>query len=521
MNDLSEQHKSDPRATYFGSGAHVTALGLILLSWGLLVWDLERHNLWVDEFLTLQMIQGTPQDVIAASMADQHPPLYFLAIHAWSAVAGSSDFALRWLSAAAGSLGLALMPGIARRLAGPRAAVPATLLLSIAPAFVEFSRMARYYSFVLALGLLSTKLLWDAICRDGWKRWLAYGLAGLALVYTFYPGGILLVAHGLIVILPGTRGPPARHWLMTLLGIGLVFAPWFGAIVATQITGVSGSGGVDFARSGLGFALGIGASFYTFSVGETIFPWRPEAWIGLAVIAILLGMGLRGSSEHGGRKSAGLFLLSVTLMAVVTNFVSVGTPFLNVPVRSLFALPYYLLIVAAGLTDLASTRGKVVLGGALLAVCSVGIFNYFTGQQFLNPIYLTPAREAADFVRQNVANGDLVISDYDSVFGHYFLTTEDRSTPQHLYTDQIDEIQVALQRSQPLRVWLVIIGRDQSQRISTAEAVRQMLAAGYRLDRTERFLPIDSIYLKAKNFVLRRDSYEYRLTIEIYAHVER
>jgi len=180
MNDPSETHKLDQPMTRLGSGSRVMVLASILLNWSLLVWDLERHNLWVDEFLTRQMIQGTPQDVVAASMADLHPPLYFLALHVWSAVAGSSDFALRWLSTASGSLGLALMPAVARRLAGRRAVVPATLLLAVAPAFIEFSRMARYYSFTLAFGLFSTKILLDAIERGRMET--------LAGVWTGRPG---------------------------------------------------------------------------------------------------------------------------------------------------------------------------------------------------------------------------------------------------------------------------------------------------------------------------------------------
>jgi hypothetical protein len=488
--------------------------GFVLLGWILLTAQLDRRSLWVDEFLTLQMIRGAPQDVIAASMADLHPPLYFLALHAWTGLAGASDFALRWLSIAFGILGLTLLPSIAQRLAGPRAVAPATLLLALSPAYIEFSRMARYYSLVLMLGLLSTQFLLDAIESDDGKRWLVYGLAGLALFYTFYPAAILLLAHGLVFILPAFRSRAARHWLVVVLIVGVAFLPWFGASAARQVTGLAANPGADLARSGLGFGLGIGASFYAFSVSETIFPWRPEAWIGIISVAGLLVVGLRRTPDPDRWRCAGLFAICIGFMSLVTNFVSVGTPFLNVPARGLFALPYYLLVVASGLAYVRSGRGRVILGGALLAVWSIGLFNYFEGQQFLNPIYLTPAKEAAAHVRQNMEPGDLVISDYDSVFGHYFLRGE--STVSHLYTDRVGEIEDALRIGAPARVWLVTIGRDQTQRVSTADAVRQALSADYRIANIERMLPIDPIYLQAKNFILRRESYTHRLTIEEY-----
>ncbi|HJW84354.1 MAG TPA: glycosyltransferase family 39 protein, partial [Anaerolineae bacterium] len=359
-------------------------LGIILVSWSLLVWQLGRRSLWVDEFLSLEMSRGGLHDVIAASTADLHPPLYFLALRAWTALAGTSDFAVRWLSTAAGIVGVALTVVVTRRLTGRRAAAAATWLLGLAPAFVEFSRMARYYSLVLMLGLLSTWLLLDAMERNDPKRWSAYALTGLAMLYTFYPSGVLLVAHVLMIVLPVRRRASIRNWLIAAGAIGIGFAPWLGAIASGQITVIAGSTGADLARSGLGFALGVAASLYTFSVGETIFPWHPAAWLGMAIVVLLVIAGLRQRAERGRWPSAGVALLSIGFISATTTFVSVGTPFLNAPVRALFALPFYLLVAAIGVSRVGSARLRSGLAGALLAVWGIGIVNYFTGQQPLN-----------------------------------------------------------------------------------------------------------------------------------------
>lgn len=488
-------------------------IAILLLSWILLNVQLGDRSLWVDEFLTLQMIRGAPQDVIAASAADLHPPLYFLTVRGWIDLAGSSDFAVRWPSIAFGLIGLALMPSIARRLLGAHTAVPAMFFVAAAPAFIEFSRMARYYSLTLMLGLLSTQLLLDALNDGRWKRWLAYGLAGLAITYTFYPAAILLIAHGCIV-LPAHRSA-TRRWLASLAAIGLAFAPWLAAIAARQATTVASGTGADLARSGLGFLLGIASSLYTFSIGETIFPWRPEAWIGLIVFAILIVVGLR-SAGRARWQVAGMFAVCIAFMSLVTTFVAVGTPFLNVPVRGLFALPFYTSIAAAGFAGPIPPGRKFILASALLIVWSIGHVDDFSGQQFLNPIYLTPAKEAAAYVRLNATESDLVISDYDSIFGYYFLRGE--SSPKHLYTDQVEDIAAVLRSDAPPRVWLATIGRDQTQRVSSADNVRRLLQEGYHLDRVERLLPVDPTYVQVKNFILRRETYTYRLTIELYVH---
>jgi len=177
-------------------------------------------------------------------------------------------------------------------------------------------------------------------------------------------------------------------------------------------------------------------------------------------------------------------------------------------------LPFFLLVAAIGLSNMSSRRLQLALSGALLIVWCISIANYFSGQETLNPIYLTPSKEAAAFVRQAAAQDDLVISDYDSVFGYYFPAGD--TTPPHLYTNDVAAIRAALTARQAARVWLITIGRDQTQRSSTADEVRQLLAAQYRLAQTFNYLPIDPSYLRLKELLLRRETYDHRLTVDLY-----
>jgi len=487
---------------------------ILLLSWTLLVWRLGERSLWVDEFLSLRMIESGQSEVIVVSIADKHPPLYFIALQGWVSVAGSSDFALRFFSVVVGTVGLALMAPVARRLGDARAVVPAAFALGVAPAFIEFSRMARYYSLLLSLGLLSTYLLLRALARGCWQDWIAYALASLAVVYTFYPSVILIGVHGMMVFFRTHRRVLMGRWLAAAFLVVLGFLPWVLSVAGSQVARVSGSPGADLSRSMVGFVLGIASAFYTFSVGETLFPWRLETWVGLLVVLVLLGAGLLKGADRKRWQSFGLFIISIVFISTVITFFSPSTPFLNVPVRGLFALPYYLLVITAGFIGLDSEKWRGVLGCALLAVWGVSILNNLTAQQFLNPIYITPSKEAAAFVHQNANANDLVISDYDSIFGHYFPT--DESSSRHLYTGEQDEIQTALRVAAPERVWLITIGRDQTRHYASTETVRQLLAASYRLESVALYSPMDPVYLRVKNFLLQRNSYKYRLTVESY-----
>ncbi len=492
------------------SAHRLSVLGILLLCWALLLARLDERSLWVDEFLTTQIIQGAWQDVLAHSAADIHPPLYFLALHAWAMVAGDGDFALRWFSDVAGLIGVALMFTLARRLFSERVALFSMLLLAISPPLIEFSRMARYYSWLLALGLCSTTFLCMALTQGRVKYWFAYVAASVAFVYTFYPSAVLLIAHGLCIVLPSRQR--VAHWLASVTIIALAFLPWFALTAGRQLFATTTNAGVDFARSALGWLLGIAAAFYTFSVGETIFPWNPFAWLGALVVCIALYASRR---VRMARQLFGALLVSIALMSFVTTYVSTGTPFLNVPVRALFALPFFVMLIGAGLGAMTGTREKVFLG-ALALVWMVSNLNQFTSQQFLNPIYLTPSKDAAAFVRSHIVLRDLVVSDQDSVVGRYLPPSD--VAPLQVYSDQREQIQSLLSSEQPTRVWLVTIGRDQSERFASAEPVRQLLAPSYRLASAQKFLAIDPVYLQVKNFLLRRSTYENRLTVELYVH---
>ncbi|MCC7359403.1 MAG: glycosyltransferase family 39 protein [Anaerolineales bacterium] len=492
------------------------AVTLLLVGWGLLSWQLAGRSLWFDEYLSLQMSRGSPAQVVAAAAGDIHPPLYFLGLAGWTTLAGVSDFALRWFSAAAGLLSVALGAALARRWLGPRAALPAALLMAFAPPLVEFSRMARYYALLVALALLATLLLLRAARRPTLGRWLLYAAAGLALVSTFYPAALLFAAHGLWLRWPGALpgGRPRRTWrgwMAAVAGTVLVAAALYGPTVLARASTISRAGGADLARSGLGLALGVAFTGYTFAVGETLFPWNPFAWVGLAAVAALLFVGIRRRARGLWPALAGLGLCAAGV-ALVTTFVSVNTPFINVPVRGVFAWPLFGLALAAGLPA-APRRVAAPLLAALALTWGAGLVNYYGGQQFLNPIYLTPAREAAAWLAAAASPGDALLIETDSLVGYYL--AQPPATRASVDAANPAAVAAALAAA-PVRVWLVALGRDQTAAGSPAEAIRAALAADYRLSATERWQPLDAAYVRYKEMLLRRPTYTYRLTIETY-----
>jgi uncharacterized membrane protein len=160
-----------------------------------LLWELDRHSLWLDEMATVEALQGSMNDVITWCLRDIHPPLYYIGLKLWVVAAGTSDVSLRLFSAVAALLSVALAGPVARRFVGDAAAPPATLLLGLHPALVEFGRMARYYSLTVLLSLVSALALHRALERGRAREWALYVVSMVAAVYTFYPTGFLIAAH--------------------------------------------------------------------------------------------------------------------------------------------------------------------------------------------------------------------------------------------------------------------------------------------------------------------------------------
>jgi 4-amino-4-deoxy-L-arabinose transferase-like glycosyltransferase len=490
-------------------------IGVLLLAWALLVFRLSDRSLWIDEYLSLQMTRGSTTAVIAAAAADIHPPLYFLGLSAWTWLAGASDFSLRLFSAASALPAVALMLPLARRWLGPSASLPAALLLALAPIFVEASRMARYYALLTTLGLLATLLLLRALRQGAWSAWLRYALAGAALVSTLYPAAALLAAHGLAAALwPGRPARRARlwRWLGACSLVAVSGAVLYGPTLLVRLAEMRQSGGADLARSGLGLALGLAMTGYTFSVGETIFPWSAAAWLGLAAVAALV-IAAAATRRPAVWLALAVLAASAVATALVTTFVSVNTPFLNVPIRVLYALPFFLLVLAAGWVALHRRWLRFAAVGGLCLVWGVGLSNIYRGQQYLNPIYLTPARDAARHLAQAADPAALVLLETDSVVGYYLAQLP--AAPQQMPTDDPAAVALAL-AGRPRQVWLVTLGRDRTQAFSTADEIRALLAPDYALTATERLLPLDPTYVYYKTLLLRRETYTNRLTLETY-----
>jgi len=506
------------------------ALGAVLIaSWLLFNLDLEGLSLWTDELIAAEWTYLSFPEIVQHTVADYHPPLYFLLLRLWTDYVGHSDFALRWFSVASGWLGVALLYRLGRAWGGRGVGWYSAALWGVSPLVMLYGRMARYYSLSALLGLLSTYALWYSLVRGKRRYWVAYTILAMANLYTFYLAGLLLPIQGWFALrLKGRLG--AFHWLMSMLLVALGLLPWSG-VISSQLVRTS-SGAADLAYSLVGIMMKVAYPAYALALGESLFPWHPLAAVGGVAVLALFVLGVTWWRERGFLMLLlGLLLFPFTGMVLITTLVSPRTPFVSMPARAFFAAPYFFLILGGGFIrrsppSLSSEEGRgqgeggprwlSLVALALAATWSLGLVNYYRHQQFLNPIYLTPAREMVSQVLGQLQPGDAIFSPDDSGFRYYY----ERSGAQapH-FCDPVQAI-AHFESGEARRVWLVVLGRDQT-RHSAPAGVHQWLQGHYSLVGVWGYVPQPPTYRALKSYLLGRPAYEHRATLYLYAQEGR
>lgn len=482
---------------------------LLLVSWLLLMMDLEGKSLWTDELFTAEWARLSFQALIQRTAADVHPPLYFLLVRAWTRWIDFSDFAFRWPSVAAAWLSIPLLYRLGRAWKGPQAAGISAMLWGIAPVVILYGRMARYYSLAAFWGLLATVALWEALTTNKRRHWIVYILASSAAVYTFYLTALLLIAHGGLVLAFKSKRK-LLSWLAAGILGALTLAPWIPIVLDQTVR--TGQGAADLSSSVMGLFLKVGYTAYSLALGESLFPWDLLALAGgLAVLALLVSGILTWYKEDRGLlfPILGMIALPVLGMIVVTTLISPRTPFVSMPARAFFALPYAFLLFGG------DTPSKSVLQRAVpfvvLVSWSMSLFNYYTDRHFLNPIYLTPAREIAAQVVSELQTDDVIYSPADSGFYYYY---DQMQVRQPDFQDEAAAL-AAVQTGSVKRVWVLTLGRDQTRENAPTD-LQAYLDAEYTLAQTWAYVPQEPIYRTIKSRLLHREAYDYRAVLSLY-----
>jgi hypothetical protein len=399
-------------------------LALCLLSFGRGAIDLGARSLWWDESLThyratrlglgsilrneMHFLSGTEYVSIPP---DNHPPLYFVLVHGVVRVAGSSEYALRFLSLAAGVLLVPLLYQTGAQAFGPQAGALAALFGAASPLYLWAQQEARPYSlgtllavasFYALLRMVQECALFDPSRAHRWRaRELAWPAAYVTLtamlLLTHYQGLLLLPAHGAILLLARCRDKRLLAGAGLATGTVAALVGAWGLRMMPAQSEIPGYAFIplptllqDVLRS---FPLGV--------MGTEI---GAAAWIGVALLAAAVVVAVR-RRETTGRHSLYLLACAFLPVAAIYALSYVRPAYMNVR-HLIFASPFYLLLLPAAYVEVRSRAAKLAAGAALCALLAAMVW---ASQSYRVHFIKEDHRAWGRYLSTHVRQGDLVV----------------------------------------------------------------------------------------------------------------
>lgn len=371
------------------SGARPVILLLVILALalGLRLYRLDAQSLWNDEGTSVALAQRDLATITRNAANDIHPPLYYYLLHFWVGAAGISEFAVRALSAALGTLVVAATYALTRKLASAKAALLAALIAAVSPFQVYYSQEARMYILAALVGLLLMLAAHDRLTAwtSGVRRFPTWRdgllvLAGVATLYTHYYGATLLLAvnlgFGAWWALQG-RSLERRLSILArwgvLQGVTLAaFAPWLRLVWRTVLGWPSVSAPFTLTELALNLmaVLPLGITVEMTSAAHLV-------GLGLWVLAGIGAIAVWSRPGRQGRWSAALMVAYLLVPLGLMYVASLRRPMYN-PKFILLSTPALHVLQAAGLAALARSRPHAaawrrILGPALALVLAGGV----------------------------------------------------------------------------------------------------------------------------------------------------
>ncbi|MDQ0370594.1 mannosyltransferase [Catenuloplanes indicus] len=177
-----------------------------------------------DEVATADIARRTPAEIWALMRhVDGVLGPYYLLMHVWTGLAGTSEAVLRLPQVIAMALAAGLTGELGRRLFTPLTGLTAGLLLVIMPNSYRYAAEARPYAFSVLFSVLSLLLLHLALRRPARRRWTGYAVSVLCLGLSHIVGVSVLAAHAVIVLRRDRR--LLRAWAVTAAVVLVLLAP--------------------------------------------------------------------------------------------------------------------------------------------------------------------------------------------------------------------------------------------------------------------------------------------------------
>jgi hypothetical protein len=340
------------------------ALGLmvaLLLLAAILAWhDLgTREVLGRDENATITKLdQPTLRAVLdvthmkVTGQPGNMQPLYFLLQYLFWPLVGRSAFVLRFLSSVFGLLGVVLTYKLGEALWNREAGLVGALFTALLPLHIRYSQIARPYTLLALLSLVSAYYLVRGFQSDRPRHWVGFVLTATLNFYTHYNSLMVLAAQGLfagvvwlatLVAALRKRQSPRRLVapMLSFIAVGLFCTP--GLLRLARLAGTQPADQASLALT-LPFFRG-----FLYKIGLA------SAWQQGLILAFM-ALGLFAALYHWRWRSALFTILWLSVPFVILSMMDLPRPF--VERYLIFVPPVALLLAGQGVVALAEMLSR-------------------------------------------------------------------------------------------------------------------------------------------------------------------
>ena len=405
---------------------YIALVAIFLLGFAILSYQLDLTSLWADEGWTINATEeSNPVVTVRDWVADDvHPPLFFIGLDGWRVFVDDGIFELRYYSVLLSMLGMAVAFRLGQAMYSTRAGVLMALFYGLHDLVKVLTQEVRHYPQQLLLVTLAMWMYWRFYQKPTRTRGIVFVVSGVALLYTHYWGGFVLLGLALHALI--TRRKQLKPFIYVYAGMILLYLPWIPVLI----------GQITLERpGGLPHALENSQVVYATLVFQLI--GIPELfWV---VLMFAGGVGTfyalnRSTSWRDMLPSAKS--LAPILVIVITPLLSVAlnTVYPTLSFRSLAVIvPPVMLLSAYGLSRFRNPEQLFLIAFIVL---------YSLSKTSAGPIPRAPWVDVAHYMTQHATTNDVILLEMDTDVDpvSYYIRTSGNDV-DYEFTERVRETQ--------------------------------------------------------------------------------
>ncbi|NOY58079.1 MAG: hypothetical protein GXO75_03965 [Calditrichaeota bacterium] len=210
---------------------------LLILAAALRIYHLAFKSISIDESIGFFYALDTLPHVIAFTINDVHPPLFYILHHFWIALFGTGEAAIRSISVFWGLLSIWGIYKLGSLLFNRTVGLLAAFLLTISPWHIWLCQNARSNAMLMFLAIANIYFFYRIITTTQKKWYYLYGIITLTAIYTHYFAFMLWIAEGLYVLISRFMREKISFLFWQInLGILIGYGLWLPFMISQFIT---------------------------------------------------------------------------------------------------------------------------------------------------------------------------------------------------------------------------------------------------------------------------------------------